>query len=141
MKFINLTLFISQFGVHGRENIIFMGIFFDHSKQTEVSYYKLQQMYESRRGVSNYSKCTRSASMSNSDSKCMRFSYLLELYGLSACGPTLEIFERFRILHPDLTIKKQFFDLRFGRIRYCIPNLPRGSFEKLTRKQSFGSDQ
>ena len=97
MKFINLTLFISRFGVHRRENIIFMGIFFDHSKQTEVSCYKLQQMYGSRRGVSNYSKCTRSASVSNSDSKCMRFSYLLELCGLSACGPTLEIFERSRL--------------------------------------------
>ena len=35
--------------------------------------------------------------MSNSDSKCMRFSYLLELYELSACGPTLEIFERSRL--------------------------------------------
>ena len=41
--------------------------------------------------------------MSNNDSKCMRFSYLLELYRLSSCGPSLEIFERFRILHPDLT--------------------------------------
>ena len=33
-----------------------MGIFFDHSKQTEVSCYKLQQMYGSRR-----SKCKQGA--------------------------------------------------------------------------------
>ena len=67
--------------------IVFM-FFYDHSKQTEVSHYKLQQMYGSYCAVSNYSKCTRSASMSNNYSKCMRFSYLLELYGLSVCGET-----------------------------------------------------
>ena len=26
-------------------------------------------------------------------------------------------------------VKKRFFDLGFRRIRYCIPNLPRGSFD------------
>ena len=30
---------------------------------------------------------------------------------------------------PTWPIKKRFFDLGFRRIRYCIPNLPKGSFD------------
>ena len=88
-------------------------------------------------------KCTRSASVSNNYIKCTRFSYLLELYRLSACGPTLEIFEQaqYGIVYciPTWPIKKRFFDLGFRRIRYCIPNLPQGSFDFLHQQDEVES--
>ena len=49
------------------------GFFFDHSKQTEINRYKLQQMHVVSQRVNNYSKC-------------IRYSYLFELYRLSACA-------------------------------------------------------
>ena len=48
-----------------------------------------------------YSNCTKSVSVSNNYSKYMRFSYLLELYGLSACDLTMTAMEmrRFQTSH------------------------------------------
>ena len=43
---------------------------------------------------------------------------------------------RSRILHPDLTYNfKRSFDLGFRRTCYCIPNLPKGSFDSIFLKK------
>ena len=51
--------------------------------------YKLQQMYGSCIAVSNY--WVQSARQITTANACMRFSYLLELYGLSACGSIIKL--------------------------------------------------
>ena len=59
--------------------MVFMGDFFYHSKQTEISHYKLQQMYEINRAA-------RFQLTVNVLGQSPCRYHIVELYGFSACA-------------------------------------------------------
>ena len=59
-----MTSFISYFGLHRRETIVFMGIFLITLNKLKSAVTNCSKCMRSRRAVLNYSKCVKSVSVS-----------------------------------------------------------------------------